>query len=417
MREMKDSGVEWIGEIPVDWIVERLKYTYSLANVGESVDKDMYSADIEGVTFYTAGLKPVRTSYEKFPEWKYTRNTDLLLSRNGTPYVYLPMENAVYSDHIIRIAINGEFDRRFIRYCLQRSIESEIVETVSIATWSISLWKEQVLPMPKHAIQIKIADYLDAKCSKIDEIIAKQEQIIEKLKEYKLSVITEAVTKGVNPNAEMKDSGIIWFGKIPTDWECVISRFVFDAVSDINHYMPESVESGYPYLMIGDLKEKTSEIDFLTCKQVSETDFEELRVKMQSRRGDIIFARYATIGTVCYVDTDNDFLVSYACVTVRPTKEKLDGRYLFYYFKSAAFGEEIKQYINSNTQGNVGIEALYNAKITIPSLEEQKSIAEYLDGKCSQIVKTIKNRELMISRLQEYKKSLIYEVVTGKKEV
>ena len=219
MREMKDSGVEWIGEIPVDWIVERLKYTYSLANVGESVDKDMYSADIEGVTFYTAGLKPVRTSYEKFPEWKYTRNTDLLLSRNGTPYVYLPMENAVYSDHIIRIAINGEFDRRFIRYCLQRSIESEIVETVSIATWSISLWKEQVLPMPKHAIQIKIADYLDAKCSKIDEIIAKQEQIIEKLKEYKLSVITEAVTKGLNPDAEMKESGVDWLGMYPAHWD------------------------------------------------------------------------------------------------------------------------------------------------------------------------------------------------------
>ena len=138
---------------------------------------------------------------------------------------------------------------------------------------------------------------------------------------------------------------------------------------------------------------------------------------MQPQNGDVIFARYATIGTVCYVDTENDFLVSYACVTVKPDRRKLNGKYLFYYFKSNAFLEEVKQFINSNTQGNVGIEALYKTKITVPELEEQGSIVNYLDNKCSQIDSTIGNRLKAIKSLEQYKKSLIYEVVTGKREV
>ena len=182
MREMKDSGVEWIGEIPKDWNCMRLKFAFDNSNVGESVDKELYSSDENGYIFYTAGANPVKTSYTEFPMWKYTTDNDILLARNGTPYIYLPSKDAIYSDHIIRINIKDGYCRRFLRYCLQRSIESIIVDSVSIATWSISLWKEQKLPLPYYHEQKYLADYLDAKCSKIDEIIEKQQAIIEKLK-------------------------------------------------------------------------------------------------------------------------------------------------------------------------------------------------------------------------------------------
>lgn len=218
MREMKDSGVEWIGEIPKDWNCMRLKFAFDNSNVGESVDKEFYSSDEKGYIFYTAGANPVKTSYTEFPMWKYTTDNDILLARNGTPYIYLPSKDAVYSDHIIRINIKDGYCRRFLRYCLQRSIESIIVDSVSIATWSISLWKEQKLPLPYYHEQKYLADYLDAKCSKIDEIIEKQQAIIEKLKEYKLSVITEVVTKGLNPDVEMMESGAEFVGKIPKNW-------------------------------------------------------------------------------------------------------------------------------------------------------------------------------------------------------
>ena len=161
MREMKDSGVEWIGQIPKDWITKRFKYIHRGANVGESIDKDYWSFDKKDVLFYTAGATPINTSYKRFPEWKYTRKTDILLARNGTPYVYLPVTNSAYSDHIIRTKINDCYDKRFIAYSLQQSINSVVVDTVSIATWSISLWDRQYIPVASIGEQKKIADFLD----------------------------------------------------------------------------------------------------------------------------------------------------------------------------------------------------------------------------------------------------------------
>lgn len=237
MRKMKDSGVEWIGEIPKDWNCMRLKFAFGNSNVGESVDKELYSSDENGYIFYTAGANPVKTSYTEFPMWKYTTDNDILLARNGTPYIYLPSKDAVYSDHIIRINIKDGYCRRFLRYCLQRSIESIIVDSVSIATWSISLWKEQKLPLPYYHEQKYLADYLDSKCSKIDEIIEKQQAIIKKLKEYKFSIITEAVTKGINPDVELKDSTIDMCEQIPVHWGISQNRYLF-LLRDEKNYKP-----------------------------------------------------------------------------------------------------------------------------------------------------------------------------------
>jgi type I restriction enzyme S subunit len=181
--------------------------------------------------------------------------------------------------------------------------------------------------------------------------------------------------------------------------------------------MPESVENGYPYVMIGNLRDNAGDILFESCKQISEDDYMRLSQKTKTVIGDVIFARYATIGTVCYVDVEKEFVVSYSCVTVHPKKDVVLGKYLFYYFKSQAFYDEIKQYINSNTQGNVGIEALYKSKIIVPPLEEQYEILTYLDEKCAAIDTLISKKEQFLTELENYKKSLIYEYVTGKKEV
>ncbi len=111
MREMKDSGIEWIGEIPKDWKTTKLKYTYNNSNVGEAIDKDNYG---EGsIIFYTAGMSSTFMSYDGFPEWKNTQSNDILLARNGTPYVYLPQNGAAYSDHIIRIDIKKNMTNVF----------------------------------------------------------------------------------------------------------------------------------------------------------------------------------------------------------------------------------------------------------------------------------------------------------------
>ena len=122
-----------------------------------------------------------------------------MLARNGTPYVYLPEEDAAYTDHIIRVTINGGVDKRFVRYCLQQSISYEIVDTVSITTWSASIWNRQSLPLPTYEEQVAIANFLDDRLQSTDILINNVQTQIEKLKAYKQSLITEVVTKGLDP--------------------------------------------------------------------------------------------------------------------------------------------------------------------------------------------------------------------------
>lgn len=139
MREMKNSGVEWIGKIPKEWSIVKFKYLHNGLNTGEAIDKEYWESDAGLNAFYTAGLTPIRTGYSNFPTWKETRENDLLLARNGTPYVYLPVSKAYYTDHIIRAAMSSLVNRRFIRYCLQQSIASIAVDSVSIPTWSANI--------------------------------------------------------------------------------------------------------------------------------------------------------------------------------------------------------------------------------------------------------------------------------------
>lgn len=416
-REMKDSGIEWIGEIPSTWNTVRFKYLHDGLNTGEAIDKEFWSKEESDLVFYTAGLTPIRTKYLDFPLWKFTQANDILLARNGTPYVYFPTVGACYTDHIIRASMKQNVNRRFVQYALQQSIASVVVDSVSIATWSASLWNAQYLPWPTEEEQNRIVDFLDHKCAEIDSVIAKTQRTIEEYKSLKQSIITEAVTKGVRGKRPMKDSGIEWIGEIPVEWEIRKLFRAIDNLGDIDHYMPNSVDTGIPYLMTGDLKEKLSDVDFDSCKMVSLDDYQTLSSKIKANKGDIIFARYATIGTVCFVDIEKEFLVSYSCLTIKPTENLLLGRFLFYYLKSSAFFEEVNQYINSNTQANVGLDSMTKAKVILPKIEEQTQIADYLDKKCAEIDILIAKKTALLEELESYKKSVIYEYVTGKKEV
>lgn len=191
---MKDSKIKWIGIIPNHWNLIRFKFLNKSSNTGEAIDKTYWSNNQKDLVFYTAGLKPIYSCYSLFPEEKYVKKNDLLLSRNGTPYVYIPSENSIYTDHIIRVQLNDKMHREYIAYALQQSILNVAVDSVSLPTWSISLWNEQTIPNPPKEEQIEIVKYLDNKCSEIDSLIKIKNQKIEKLQEYKKSLIYEYVT-------------------------------------------------------------------------------------------------------------------------------------------------------------------------------------------------------------------------------
>lgn len=210
---------------------------------------------------------------------------------------------------------------------------------------------------------------------------------------------------------KMKDSGIEWIGEIPEGWKITKIKHIVSSVTDIDHFMPDSAEFGIPYLMIGDLKDLSSSIDWDSSKKISIEDYKKLSIKSRPQIGDIIFARYASIGTTCYIDTDRDFLVSYACLTIHPS-DLIIGKFLSYYLKSSSFAEDVLRRTNSNTQGNVGKDSLVNATIVLPSIIEQTQITNFLDAKCSDINAMLSETRSSIEEYKKLKQAVITQAVT-----
>ncbi len=409
-RALKDSGFKWIREIPEDWIVTRFKYQHNGLNTGESIDKQYWTNEDGNQYFYTAGLEPIHSSYQDFPKWKYTKDNDILLARNGTPYVYFPFTNAIYSDHIIRASIKTECDKRYIRYTLQQSIASVIVETVSIATWSASLWNEQHLPLPPLTEQQKIAAFLDKKCSEIDAVLTKTKESIEEYKLLKNAIITQAVTKGIRPNRKMKDSGIEWIGEIPEDWEDINPKALFsqrkEKAKPGEKQLTSSQQYGIifqdEYMELTGLKIVTVEKDFDILKHVESGDFV---ISMRSFQGGL---EYST----------NTGSISSAYVMLIPNLELVFPRFFRWLLKSNVYIDALKSTSNMVRDGQAMRYSNFSQirLLKIP-LSEQEEIANYLEKKCNEIDTLIAKKEEFVSELETYKKSLIYEYVTGKKEV
>lgn len=428
MREMKDSGIEWIGAIPQDWKTDRLQWHLKEINVSNNPiqTKNILSLTIEaGVIPYAEKGNQGNKAKEDYSQYKIAFPDTLVINSmnviigavgisqyfgcvSPVYYVFEPIEGTDLR-YIYYLFTNTGFQKEMRKYA------KGILE-IRLRISSNDMLK-RIVPSPPFKEQQRIADYLDKMCAEIDTVLEKTRASIEEYKKLKQAVITQAVTKGIRGDRPMKDSGIEWIGDIPAEWEIRKIFRVINKVGDIDHYMPDSVDDGIPYLMTGDLQEKLSDVNLKRCKKVSFQDYEMLSSKIRVSKGDVIFARYATIGTVCFVDTEDNILVSYACLIIKPNSSLLYGEFLFYYLKSTAFLEEIKQYIKANTQANVGLDSVSKAKIALPSVHEQQKIVEYLRDKCKKIDALIAKKQQYITEIENYKKSLIYEYVTGKKEV
>ena len=439
-RDMKDSRNEWIGLIPQDWYTIPFKHFFRTG---------------KGLSFTKADLVPEGNAVISYGQIHSKLNTGTRLDANLLRYVpdsitengdtskvfkgdfifadtsediegcgncaYIDKQLDVYAGyHSVIAHWKVQNDNKYYAYFFMspywRSQVRCRVSGIKVFSISQSIINSTTLVVPPRDEQDRIAHHLDKVCSDIDEMVALQEQMIEELKAYKQSIITEAVTKGLNPNVPMKNSGIDWIGEIPKHWLIMKLKGCVNSIKDVDHYMPVSIEKGIPYIMTRDLNDRTSKIDFGQCKQISNEDYYKLSKKVVIRRNDVIYARYATIGTICLVDTDDRIIVSYSCVIINPS-DKVESLFLFYYLKSKTFEEEALQFVNTNIQGNIGIDSLSKTKMILPPLSEQQQIASYLEEKCSEIDSLITIKQQKIEELKEYKKSVIYEYVTGKKEV
>lgn len=410
MREMKDSGIEWIGKIPKEWGIVKFKYLHNGLNTGEAIDKEYWESDAGPNAFYTAGLTPIRTGYSNFPTWKETGENDLLLARNGTPYVYLPVSKAYYTDHIIRAAMSRHVNRRFIRYCLQQSIASIVVDSVSIPTWSATLWNNQILTWPSAIEQERIAAFLDAECAEIDAVLEKTRASIEEYKKLKQAVITQAVTKGIRGDRPMKNSGIEWIGDIPAEWDVVRIKNLFDYRNERNFKPLEEVNLISLYTDKGVVQH--CDLDETTGNKASNADGYKL-VYENDIVVNIILCWMGAIGRSAY------FGVTSPAYDVYSPKQKTNSKFYHYLFRTNGFSGDCYKVGRGimAMRWRTYSDQFRAIKVVSPPQSEQEEIVEYLDEKCEGIDDLIAKKQQYLTEIENYKKSLIYEYVTGKKEV
>ena len=406
--EYRDSRVPWLGELPAHWGVSPMK---RLLDIQNGADYKHIEAEDGYPVLGSGGQFTFATDYIYDGE-------SVLLGRKGTIDRPLHVKGRFWTvDTMYWSRIRPDVCGRFCYYAATTIPFGLYSTNTALPSMTKAALDAHFLASPPLEEQRSIANLLDRETAKIDALIAEQEKLLALLAEKRQAAISHAVTRGLDPNAPMKDSGIAWLGEVPAHWEITRLGVILDAIGDVDHFMPASVEQGVPYLMTGDLKEFVSEVSLEGCKQVSDEDYLALSRKIKSSKGDVIMARYATIGTSMYVDVDTDFLVSYSCVTLKANHSKVSGLYLFQYMRSDAFRQAVEGQVNTNTQGNVGINHLKNISVVLPPITEQAGIAAFVGSETARIDEMKAEAERAITLLRERRSALIAAAVTGKIDV
>lgn len=413
MREMKDSGIEWIGKIPSYWGCCKQKYEIRLLN-GRAYSESEFEEDgtyrilrvgnlFSNPTWYTSSME--------LPEDKYCEKGDLLYSWSMS---YAPViwegEKVIYHYHIWKAVLSKDIYKLYAFYyliALTDALKAEIHET-TMGFITMGIMSNSYITRPPIDEQKRIADYLDAKCAEIDALTGDIQAQIDTLEQYKRSVITEAVTKGLNPDAEMKDSGIEWVGMIPAHWIVHPVYTYFGERKNKNRFGAEDNLLSLSYGRV--IRKDINTSDGLLPESFSTYNIVEA--------GDIIIRP---------TDLQNDKrslrtglvkehgIITSAYIDLCPIK-KVDSRY--FHFLLHAY-DVMKVFYNMGNGVRQGLNYSEFSRLMIfePSYGEQVDIANYLDAKCTEINDTIVKKQEQLSTLEAYKKSLIYEYVTGKKEV
>lgn len=417
MREMKDSGIEWVGKVPATWKIMPNKYIMTKKKVIKEVydDENIISLSMNGVIVrdLEAGGKMPKT----FDGYQLVYPGNLLMclfDYDVTPRCIglikdYGVTSPAYSQFVMN---NGNYSGYYYYYYLMVDHTKALLHLAKNLRHSFT--EEQLgailAPVPTIEEQQQIADYLDTKCSEIDATAEDIQKEISLLEEYKKSVITEAVTKGLNPDAEMKDSGIAWIGEIPINWQAVNPRWLFAQRKDRAKKGMEQYTASQKYGVISqkDYMNRiggsivTVQKDFDILKMVCEGDFV---IHMRSFQGGLEYSEHT--GSI-----------SSAYVMLIPKKNTGECRYFKWLFKSASYINALQSTSNLIRDGQaMRYSNFIQIIIPYPPLDEQQQIADYLDTKCSEIDAIIADKKRQRDILAEYKKSLIYEYVTGKKEV
>lgn len=431
MRQMKDSGIEWIGEIPEGWEVKRIKFLFSERN--ERCDNNTNLPLLSVSEYYGVAQRKEKIKEEEtlvrassLDGYKICYQHDIVINIMLAWRSSLgesPVQGIVSPSYCVYKPILSNIYSRYYHYLFRTDIYANVFKQYStgIIDSRLRLYSDKFfslfVQLPPLAEQQRIADYLDAKCAHIDQCLELTRQSMEKLRAYKLSCITEAVTKGLDPDVPFKDSGVPWIGQIPAGWTLTkILRALDMPITDGPHETPEFFESGIPFISAESIKNE--KIDFsLKRGFISEDFYNYCCNKYKPKLNDIYMIKSgATTGKIAIVSTTEKFQI-WSPLAVFRVNSKNNYRFIFYSLQSTSFQRQIENNWSYGTQQNIGMRTLEKIPLPLPPLPEQERIAAYLDKKCARIDALLEEKQALLDKLAEYKKSLIFECVTGKREV
>lgn len=418
--EMKDSGIPWVGNVPSDWEVFPAggvfkevkekntdnKFTNPFSfRYGEIVDKKIIGGIDESVE-------------ETLSAYRVVSPNTIMLNGLNLNYDFISQRVAIVKEQGIitsaYLAVKPDEKRvypYFVLYLLKAYDYRQVLHSIGSGirkTLKYQDFKSIKIVAPTMDKQKEIVSYLDAQSVKIDEIIAEAKASIEDYKKWKSSIIYEAVTKGLDPDVEMKESGFSWLGMVPSNWNVTRMKSVFQNISIKNH-PKEEVLSLYRDLGVVP-KNSRDDNHNITSEDTAQYKFVEkgdlVINKMKAWQGSLAVSDYSGIVSPAY----------YVC---RFRSKNMDKRYIHYLLRCSAYAQEFERLSTGMRIGqwDLGIDDFLRIPVLLPDASEQVAIAAYLDDLCAKIDELITEKQTLISDLEAYKKSLIYEVVTGKRQV
>jgi type I restriction enzyme S subunit len=431
-EEYKDSGAEWLGAVPSEWNVMQLRrITHLQQGLQIPQDKRFHEAGhnrVEYITIkYLNSKDPSQAEYILSASDRVLCNEDdVLLARTGATGQVVTGVNGAFHNNFFKVNYDrNKVTKEFLVYFLSvKEVLGHLLMlagTTTIPDLNHGAFLGTKIAIPDFMVQAGVVDFLDHETAKIDTLIEKQQQLIALLKEKRQAVISHAVTKGLNPNAPMRDSGVEWLGEVPEHWEVAKVKY-FASIQGGYAFSSESFqEGGVQLLRIGNMYLNRLALE----RQPTFVDelFVESHKNFSVRRGDILMSLTGTLGKTDYgfavhVDEDGPFMLNQRVAKITPRKTKIAPEYLIYAIRSESYLKQLYSLPSGTKQANLSNDDVTNIPIVVPpTIEEQLLVARYISDNLGKYNKVIDQSDAAIKLMQERRTALISAAVTGKIDV
>ena len=423
--EYKDSKSEWMGEIPSDWREEPLKYAVTLVN-GAVFKPDSWSESgvpIVRIENLNGGDNFNYCDHFVLPR-HHIRKGDLVFAWSGNrgtsfgPFVW-DREGLYYlNQHIFKV-VDHDFDDKWLYWTL-KALTHHVEEKAHGIIGMVHITKGELgdirIPKIEKNEQSAIANFLDRETAKIDTLIDKQEQLIKLLEEKRQAVISHAVTKGLNPDVRMKDSGVEWLGEIPEHWDASLLKYYTKRITDGAHISPETEGGVHYFVSTRDLMDDRIAFDGALLTSAESYHY-LVRTGCKPKDGDVLFSKDGTVGKTVVVEGGIDFVVASSLIIIRANHAICDPNYLNYLCRSEVVSEQVASFVKGAALKRLSIQNLLKIFGVFPPLNEQRSIAEFIQSSEGAILSIVAKSRAMIRLLSERRTALTSATVTGKIDV